>query len=63
MCTVDTRINVFWIIAGIVVAGFGGANLRKSIDDGGKVLIALNVTEILLAVLLVALSSYALSIQ
>jgi len=63
MCTVDTFINVFWIIAGIVVAGFGGANLRKSIDNGSKALIALNVTEILLAVLLVALSSYALSIQ
>jgi len=58
----ETILYVFWLISGIVMAGFGGANLRKAIDDGSKALIALTVICLLLAVLLVALSGYALTI-
>ena len=59
----ETCINIFWLIFGIVLSGFGGANLRAAIDDGSKALIALSVVGLLLTVALVALSGYALSIQ
>lgn len=55
--------NVFWLIFGIVLSGFGGSNLKNAIDDGSKGLIALSVIALLLTISLVALSGYAISLQ